>query len=621
MMAEQKRIIPVWMSAPWVNVLMIFVLLSAGGLLLQGVFHIPVTGFIKDLFYMKYLPDLEGGVNFGILLVFGLLTSIHCVGMCGGLVLSQSLAKSGSETEIMMSGKKKVLLPSAFYNSGRLISYTLIGGLIGGLGQTLALSGIFKGLIPIIGGVFMILMAVNMLGIFAGLRRLHFGLPKGLLKKLGIGKPGYRSPFILGLLTGLMPCGPMQIVQIYALGTKSILIGALSMMVFALGTMPGLFGFGVLGSYISKNASKALLRISAMLVAILGVIMLTRGLALLGVQVIPVSPDADYVKAQIHGSVQTVSIEIESDRFPAIEVYEGIPVEWTIHAAKEDINDCNNEIVVPKYNLDIKLAEGDTLTVFTPQEPGEYVYTCWMGMIKSKIKVIKNPDSSYISLSSTEGIPGANIAETRPCSMADTNSACADSTGPGQATSGSAAVSSIPTQSSILAQSSKTIGMQTVAGQNAAAAESAVNSNSQNTGETTAAGTAVSSAVTDPIADEVRIFTGYLIDTDCLSLYPDPAEETRTCLLMPSCAGSGYGAAVKDGAGNTVFYLIDGKTAAFPADAANPATGGQLRAFRFISENISENNRSVSVKGILTESYASISGQSYQILDVTGISF
>jgi len=352
--------------------------------------------------------------------------------------------------------------------------------------------------------------------------------------------------------------------------------------------------------------------------------MLTRGLALLGVQVMPVSSDADYVKAQIHGSVQTVSIEIESDRFPAIEVYEGIPVEWTIHAAKEDINDCNNEIVVPEYNLDIKLAEGDTLTVFTPQEPGEYVYTCWMGMIKSKIKVIENPDSSYISLSSKEDIPGANIGETKPCSMADTNGTCAGSTGPGQVTSGTASASSIPTQTSILAQSSKAIGMQTVAGQNAAAAESAVNSNSQNTGATPAAGTTgnvVSSSATEPIADEVRIFTGYLIDTDCLSLYPDPAEETRTCLLMPSCAGSGYGAAVKDSAGGTVFYLFDGKTAAFPADAANPATGGQLRAFRFISENINENNRSVSVKGILTESYANISGQSYQILDVTGISF
>ena len=383
MMTVQEKPASKKRTPAWVKVLIGAGILVLAVLVLQVIFHIPVTGFVKDLFYMKYLPNLEDGANFGILLGFGLLTSIHCVGMCGGLVLSQSIEKPDAN--------KHVVLPSAFYNAGRLISYTVIGGLIGGLGQTLALSGVLKGLIPIIGGVFMILMAVNMLGIFSGLRRLHFGLPKGLLKKLGIGRPGYRSPFILGLLTGLMPCGPMQIVQIYALGTKSILIGALSMLCFAVGTMPGLFGFGVLGSYISKGASRAILRISAFLVAVLGVVMLSRGMALLGVQVLPVQADGEYRKADLHGSVQTVSIEIGTDSFQAIEVYEGIPVEWTIHAGEEAINDCNNEIIVPEFGLDVKLAAGDTLVTFTPQEQGDYVYTCWMGMIKSKIRVIDNP--------------------------------------------------------------------------------------------------------------------------------------------------------------------------------------------------------------------------------------
>jgi hypothetical protein len=184
----------------------------------------------------------------------------------------------------------------------------------------------------------------------------------------------------------------MQIIQIYALSTGSILSGALSMFVFALGTMPGLFGFGVLGSYISKGASKVILRASALFVAILGVVMLSRGLALMGVQAMPTAEAGEYVKSKIYGSVQTVDINLESDRFEAIEVYKGIPVTWTIHADKENINDCNNEILVPEYSLDIKLAEGDNLAVFTPQETGDFVYTCWMGMIKSEIKVIENPN-------------------------------------------------------------------------------------------------------------------------------------------------------------------------------------------------------------------------------------
>jgi len=596
--------------AAWIKVCIVIIIFVTTGFLLQAICHIPVAGFVENLFYMKYLPDLEGGANFGILFVFGLLTSIHCVGMCGGLVLSHSIGKtdSSAETGSSPAGKKHVVLPSAVYSAGRLISYTVIGGLTGGLGQTLALSGVLKGLIPIIGGIFMILMAINMLGIFAGLRRLHFGLPKGLLKKLGIGKPGYRSPFIVGLLTGLMPCGPMQIIQIYALGTKSILIGAVSMLVFALGTMPGLFGFGVIGSYISKGASKHILRVSAFLVAVLGVVMLSRGMALMGVQILPETRDSEYVRSQINGEVQTVSIELQSGSFQAIEVYEGIPVEWIIHADQENLNDCNNEIIVPEYDLDIKLEAGDTLASFTPEEQGEYVYTCWMGMIKSKIRVVGNPDPDNIKRTA----PDDSAAAKDPQIPADQMEAAKQTLG---------AAREVPSNQTMPC---------TMPAQETASAKAPIPSASSYTPVTslsaqpdvTSSDTSVIPAA-QPAPDNsgtVSSFTGYLIDTDCLPLYTDPSEETRSCLLMDSCAASGYGISFQDGEGNTVFYLFDGNIAGNPYDTTRPSSGGQLLAHSFLTSNISDGNRSVTVEGTVSaDTFTGAAGQIYPILVVSSI--
>ena len=65
---------------------------------------------------------------------------------------------------------------------------------------------------------------------------------------------GKHGPFYIGLLNGLMPCGPLQAMQIYALGTGSFVMGAASMFFFSVGTVPLMFGFGVLSSILSKKS-------------------------------------------------------------------------------------------------------------------------------------------------------------------------------------------------------------------------------------------------------------------------------------------------------------------------------------------------------------------------------
>jgi sulfite exporter TauE/SafE len=107
---------------------------------------------------------------------------------------------------------------------------------------------------------------------------------KSIANKVHEQKKG-KGPLVVGLLNGLMPCGPLQSMQLYALSTGSALWGALSMFLFSTGTVPLMFGLGALSSLLSKKFTGKMMKVSAYLVVILGVFMFTSGLSLSGVDV------------------------------------------------------------------------------------------------------------------------------------------------------------------------------------------------------------------------------------------------------------------------------------------------------------------------------------------------
>jgi copper chaperone CopZ len=129
---------------------------------------------IKSTIGFNFIPRIDKSVGYGMLFVIGLLTSLHCIAMCGGINLSQSVSyqQSGNET-----GFAK-LKPSLLYNTGRVISYTIIGGIVGALGSVISFSGTAKGVVAIAGGVFMVIIGINMLDIFPWLRKIRISTPK-----------------------------------------------------------------------------------------------------------------------------------------------------------------------------------------------------------------------------------------------------------------------------------------------------------------------------------------------------------------------------------------------------------------------------------------------------------
>ncbi|MFU0825410.1 urease accessory protein UreH domain-containing protein [Clostridium sp.] len=349
--------------------------------------------------------DMEAkltNASYAVLFLVGILTSIHCVGMCGGIMLSQSISK-------VDTSKFQAIKPALLYNLGRVIAYTILGGLIGALGSVFALTITTKAMMQIIAGLFMIMMGFNMAG-FSIFRKFNIKLPHGLCKAKN--KSG--SPFIVGLLNGLMPCGPLQTMQLFALGTGNAVKGAASMFVFAIGTVPLMLTFGAISGILSKGYTKKILKFSGVLIIALGFIMGNRGFALFGININPVTAlastargliggnstgvgGANVAKAVIQDGVQVINMTANNNGYTpnAFYVQKGIPVKWIINGT--ELNSCNNAIVIPDLDREIKIKRGENVIEFTPDEAKDINFSCWMGMIRGVVKVVDNLDSVDIS--------------------------------------------------------------------------------------------------------------------------------------------------------------------------------------------------------------------------------
>jgi len=333
-------------------------------------------------------PVAKEGMGYGLLFLIGLLTSVHCIAMCGGICLSQSIPTriDGKEPD----RKRSSLRPAISYNLGRVISYTVIGGIVGGIGGVFSLSGTLKGAIPIVAGIFMVIMGLNMLNLFPWLRRLQPRLPKRLARIVSV-KQGGGRPMVIGLLNGLMPCGPLQAMQLYALSTGSPWKGAVAMLLFSIGTVPLMLSFGALSSVLTRQFTHKMLTVSAVLVIFLGVFMFNTGASLSDITLSSALSGSGSSQSgqqtEIADGKQFVTTQLTSRGYEPIVVQQGIPVIWNLQADAKSLNGCNSAIVIPAYNIQKNLVPGDNIIEFIPTESGVVNFSCWMGMIRSTITV------------------------------------------------------------------------------------------------------------------------------------------------------------------------------------------------------------------------------------------
>ena len=356
---------------------------------------------ILNLLVPSMLADSK--MSYGMLFIVGLLTSVHCIAMCGGINLSQCIPVADDDNG--KTPKNKIILPSLLYNTGRVISYSVIGFLLGGMGMLLTGGGgmgiplLLQGILKIIAGLFMVIMGIKMLGWIPLLRKFQIRFPQRLADKINKKRRRENRPFFVGLLNGLMPCGPMQSMQIIALGSGNPVSGAAAMLMFSLGTVPLMLGFGSMVSALGKKYTKIVMRVGSVLVVVLGLAMLSQGVSLSGINMYRTGTESagiesedteelNVAKISASGDMQYVNSELDFGTYPEITVYSGIPVKWTINVPEEVINGCNYKMVISTYGITHEFTPGENVIEFTPGESGTVQYTCWMGMINGKINII-----------------------------------------------------------------------------------------------------------------------------------------------------------------------------------------------------------------------------------------
>jgi len=352
------------------------------GLLIAGILLVVfVVGYllVKQFGLLEVLSRLnDQKVGYGMIFVIGLLASFHCVGMCGGLVVTYSTKSKGGYKSHFQ------------YNLGRLVSYSTIGAVLGGFGSFFAISPIFTGIITLIAGIFMAIMGLSLLTNFAWLNKIKLRMPNSIARFLYnqryTGKP--KGPFIIGIFNGFMPCGPLQAMQLYALASGSIVTGALSMGIYALGTIPLMFGLGSFISLISQDRIKQVMKVSGALVLILGLFMFNRGLVNFGYgfgSSAPVESTSELEYA--NEEYQTIKMELGYKGYSPNVLYikKDIPVRWIIDV--KQMSGCTDEILLPEYKIRKTLKYGENIIEFIPDRLGEIKFSCWMQMVWGKFIV------------------------------------------------------------------------------------------------------------------------------------------------------------------------------------------------------------------------------------------
>lgn len=216
---------------------------------------LPITlGFLALFIALQKMGIVNlvnaGNVSYGTAFLIGIIASLStCMAVVGGLVLSMSatFAKEGDKVR-----------PQLLFHSGRLISFFLLGGVIGAIGANFALNTTATFLLSLVIGVVMFILGINLLDVFPWAKKLQPTMPKFLSKNaLEVSKLNYTlTPFLVGIATFFLPCGFTQSMQLYTLSTGSFLNGGLTMLSFALGTLPvlALISFS---SFSIQNSSKA----------------------------------------------------------------------------------------------------------------------------------------------------------------------------------------------------------------------------------------------------------------------------------------------------------------------------------------------------------------------------
>ena len=203
-------------------------------------------------------------VNYLVAISLGLFSTVHCLGMCGGIITALSL---GLPEKIKQDRTRFTTLVCA-YNLGRICSYTVAGALAGIFGHII-LGPIQNNtghyVLRILAGLILVLLGLHIAGWISAIRRIE-GMGNRVwqvIRPIG----GYFLPvdsipkaLLMGCIWGWLPCGMVYSVLLWSATSVDPVVATLCMISFGLGTLPGMIGAGLLSNSLQRFFSRANIR-------------------------------------------------------------------------------------------------------------------------------------------------------------------------------------------------------------------------------------------------------------------------------------------------------------------------------------------------------------------------
>lgn len=367
-----------------------------------------IIGFIGlNKLGLSGLINVSSKSSLPVFFVFGLIAGISsCAALVGGIILSMS--KQWGELYSDTDSAWKKIQPHLIFNAGRLISYGVLGAVLGVVGSKLNFSLNFGPILVIAVSVMMIFLAFQMFG-FKAFRKFQFTMPKFITRFIANESnfKGRYMPFLMGAFTFFLPCGFTITAQGLALISGSAVQGGLIMFLFALGTLPMLLTIGLSSVKFSQkpHLSERFLKVAGILVLFFALYNINFQLNVLGISSLS---DLGINSGQSSSTAKNNSLQSEEGLPPIIngkqilkmaassrgyspnyfKVKAGIPVRWEI--TDTGTSGCTNAVISKNlFSGEIPLTPGQTsIKEFTPEKPGKYKFSCWMGMVSGIIEVV-----------------------------------------------------------------------------------------------------------------------------------------------------------------------------------------------------------------------------------------
>jgi len=336
---------------------------------------------------LNWLDVDMSNVTYGVSFLIGIVASLStCLAVVGAVVISFS-AKYEARGNFYQSNIK----PHLLFHASRLLTFAILGGLLGIVGSWFSFSNSFVGWFTVLIAFVLAWLGLNILGLLPSLSVIGISMPKNnmqIWKKLKESDHAL-APIILGGFTFFLPCGFTQSMQLFAMSSGSFWTGALTMFLFALGTVPVLFGLGVATAKFKNMRSVIFQQVIGFVVILFSVYTLSSGFALAGINVdLLNSKTAGEVATK--GNVQIINMTVSYQGFTpnVFNLKKGIPVRWVIDG--QQVSGCLSEIISPSFDIKQKIATGQNVIEFTPDKVGTFGFSCWMGMVRGKFIVVDN---------------------------------------------------------------------------------------------------------------------------------------------------------------------------------------------------------------------------------------